>query len=116
MIICDPGDIFLVRFPFSESSNTKKRPALILSIGESNKSFGLVTVAMISSQVQSTKLLGDLLLVDWVSENLLHPSILRLSKVATLDRKLLISKLGTISKKDYVSAKKEFNKVFSYWH
>jgi mRNA interferase MazF len=115
MIVCDPGDIILVPFPFSEASLAKKRPALILSVGETGKSFSLLTVAMISSQVEGPKLVGDVLLADWADENLLHPSLLRLSKVATIDRALLLSKLGTISRRDFTTARKEFKKVYSHW-
>jgi mRNA interferase MazF len=115
MIVCDPGDIFLVPFPFSDASHSKKRPSLILSTGEIGKSYSLITVAMISSQLDGARLVGDVLLADWAEANLLHPSLLRLSKVATLDRSLLLSKLGRISKRDLTAAKKEFKKVYSHW-
>lgn len=115
MIVCDAGDILLVPFPFSESEKVKKRPALLLYAGDSRKSYSLATIAMISSQIDSPRIFGDVFLEDWSTENLLHPSIVRLSKIATLDRNLILSKIGTLTKRDVTSAKKEFKKVYSFW-
>ncbi|MDZ4728038.1 MAG: type II toxin-antitoxin system PemK/MazF family toxin [Leptospira sp.] len=115
MIACEAGDILLIPFPFSELYKVKKRPALLLCFTEFRNSYSLATIAMITSQVDGSRQSGDVMLADWAMENLLHPSILRLSKIATVDRTLIISKLGTLSKRDFASTKHEFNKVFSTW-
>ena len=115
MTECKLGDIVLVSYPFSESSKFKKRPALVLFTDPDRKPYSLVTISMISSKIDGTRFAGDLNLEDWSEENLIYPSILRLSKIATIDKSLVISKLGTLSKRDLKATKKEFKNIFSFW-
>jgi mRNA interferase MazF len=76
-----PGDITLVRFPFTELATTKKRPALVLARTARSPRNRMATLAMITSQIESLKLAGDVLLSDWQAAGLLHPSLLRLAKI-----------------------------------
>ncbi len=115
MIDCEPGDILLVSFPFLESLHFKKRPALYLYSDSTKRPYSLATVAMISSQIESKRFLGDVILKDWTQENLLYPSLVKLSKIATIDQNLVLSKLGTLSKLDLIATKKEFKNLFSFW-
>jgi hypothetical protein len=43
---------------------------------------------MITSQVEALALDGDVLLGDWEAAGLLHPSLLRVGKLATIDEEL----------------------------
>lgn len=111
----EPGDITLVHFPFSDISKGKKRPTLVLYSGTKNFHYRLITVAMITSQIDGAQREGDIPLKDWEKENLLHPSLLRLSKIATIEESLVQKKLGELSERDKKSAQKEMKKLFSFW-
>jgi mRNA interferase MazF len=110
-----PGDVALVRFPFSDLAATKKRPALVLARTVRSPRYGLVSVAMITSQVESLALAGDVLLRDWKGAGLLHPSLLRLAKVATVDAELIEKVIGKLASPDRAAARDAFHAVFSAW-
>jgi mRNA interferase MazF len=110
-----PGEVALVRFPFTDLAAAKKRPALVLAHTARSPRYRLVTVAMITSQVEAMKLDGDVLLADWKVAGLLHPSLLRLAKVATIDAELIDKTIGRLSARDLETARAAFCRVFTHW-
>ena len=110
-----PGDIVLVRFPFTNLETTKKRPCLVLGSVSYSKTLQLVTVAMITSNIESLQLKGDIVMGDWKKARLLHPSLIRLSKVATIEGELIEKKMGLLSSLDLKAVKKQFVNLFSDW-
>lgn len=110
-----PGSIALVRFPFSDIETTKKRPALVLGGSARSPRNRLVTVAMITSQVEALRIDGDVELAMWREAGLLHPSLLRLAKVATIDAALVDKVIGELSAADTKAARQAFLTVFSFW-
>jgi mRNA interferase MazF len=110
-----PGDVVLVRFPFAELAATKKRPALVLARTARSPRNRLSTLAMITSQIESLKITGDVLLADWQAAGLLHPSLLRVAKVATVDEDLIEKTIGRLSPPDHEAARRAFRQVFSAW-
>lgn len=102
----------LVRFPFSDIASSKQRPALVLTSIQTSKRTGIVVVAMITSQIRSNAISGDVILNDWEKAGLLHPSKLRLAKIATLDVTLIQKPLGRLSKADMKQARAAFRNVF----
>jgi len=110
-----PGAILLVKFPFSDLASTKKRPAMLLAHASRSPRNRLVTVAMITSKVESLGYSGDVLLQHWEHAGLLHPSLLRLGKVATLDANLVEGTIGELSRGDLRRAKTAFRQVFAAW-
>ncbi len=109
------GDVALVRFPFTDVASTKKRPALVLAATTRSPRYRLATLAMITSQTEALKLEGDVLLEDWKAAGLLHPSLLRLAKVATIDVELVDKTIGRLSTGDLRAARQAFRRVFSEW-
>jgi hypothetical protein len=75
----------------------------------------LATVAMITSQVEALELDGDVLLADWKAAGLLHPSLLRLAKVASIDEELIDKAIGRLSARDLEAARVAFRRVFAFW-
>jgi len=110
-----PGDVALVRFPFTDLAAAKKRPTLVLARTARSARHRLATVAMITSQVEALKLDGDVLLTDWKTAGLLHPSLLRLAKLAAIDEGLIDKRIGRLSKRDLDAARNAFHRVFSAW-
>ncbi len=110
-----PGDIVLVKFPFTNLETTKKRPALILHHTFHTSKIDIIGIAMITSQIEGYKLYGDVLIGKWKEANLLYPSLVRLSKIATIDSDLIDKKLGHLAPEDIPPIKKTFQKLFDHW-
>lgn len=85
------GDIVLIPFPFTDLSGNKNRPGLILVIAPSH-----VIVAFISTQTK-WKNESDIFLFPNKENNLKKDSIIRLDKLASIDKDLILGRLGKIS-------------------
>ncbi len=86
------GDIVSVDFPFSDGTETKRRPALVLS-GESIHDTGDLLLMQITSKSRRDGM--NMLLEDHdLSTPLPLRSFLRLHKVFSLDKSLAIRKLS----------------------
>lgn len=109
------GDIVLVKFPFTNLEKEKKRPALLLKQISFSRSEQLNVIVMITSQIESPAIDGDVLLSEWKASGLLHQSRVRLAKMATIESTLIESKLGKLQPKDLQKVKKEFSKMFEFW-
>lgn len=96
----DLYEVVKVPFPFTDSQTTKVRPALIISSAKSfNAKIGLSVMTMITSLKQSQDLWpADLVIQDLESSGLPVPSIIRF-KMFTLDHRLILGYLGTLSEK-----------------
>ncbi len=86
------GDIVLITFPFTDLSGSKLRPAVVIS----DNSLDL-TVCFITTQIQWQESTDVLLLPNMVN-GLKKQSLIRISKISTLDRKLVKGLLGKLSK------------------
>ncbi|MBI1860180.1 MAG: type II toxin-antitoxin system PemK/MazF family toxin [Deltaproteobacteria bacterium] len=111
----NPGDILLLRFPFTALDTDRKRPSLLLHATRLTEKIQLVTIAMVTSKVDGLKLEGDVLIEDWKDAGLLHPSLIRLAKLATVERDLVEKKLGKVSDGDLLLIKKSFQKLYKFW-
>jgi mRNA interferase MazF len=109
------GDILLVKFPFSDLVSTKKRPALVLHNTIISPKSNLITIAMVTSRLDGLKIKGDTTVAKWKEANLLHPSIIRLSKIATIDGDLAEKVIGRLASQDIKLVKSQFSKLFSNW-
>ena len=96
-MICDPSDVVIVPFPFTEQLGVKRRPALVLSMKAFNVN-GHTVLAMITTKSHSPWP-GDTLREDLSVAGLHVPCIVRL-KVFTLDNRLIIRRSGSLSEKD----------------
>ncbi len=96
------GQIALVPFPFTNLGGSKLRPVLLLC--KASRHYDDWLVCMISSQLnQAEPELDEIMLPehpehsDFPASGLKLPSVLRLSRLAVLDGRLLIGALGTLS-------------------
>lgn len=85
------GDIVLIKFPFSDGHQVKKRPALVIN----ENSDGDIIVCRITSQIYNTD--NDILIEDWKHSGLLMPSVVRINKLATLEKSIVEMKIGKIN-------------------
>ncbi len=85
------GYVVLIKFPFTDLSGSKLRPALVLF-----ESGNDVIVAFITS-ILSVKIIGDVSLVKSDRNGLKKDSVLRLSKLATLRKDLIAGRIGSFT-------------------
>ncbi|HET8861511.1 type II toxin-antitoxin system PemK/MazF family toxin [Marivirga sp.] len=92
-------DVVVIRFPFSSQTETKARPAIIISgdLFNNSKREDLIVLA-ISSSIKN-KLEFEPEIINWELAGLLKPSILK-SAIATIEQKTVIEKLGRLDSKD----------------
>lgn len=111
IIACKKWDIVLVPFPFTDLSTNKKRPALIVSPDEYNSGPDVV-IAFITSKINVKARLGDYHIQEWQKASLPKASMIRM-KFATIDKTIIVKKLGELSTKDVEFFKKELTSFFS---
>jgi mRNA interferase MazF len=91
------GDIVLVPFPFTDLSQTKLRPAVVLYTEPTNND---VTLCFITSQGIDTLFAGEFLLdtadPEFSSTGLKVASKVRVTRIMTIERKLIARRLGTL--------------------
>lgn len=115
MIDYKRGDVVLVEFPFSDQTATKKRPAVIVSCDRYNKQSSDVMIIAVTSKIETGIEIGTCLLQNWQDSGLLKPSMIK-SAISTIEKKLIIKKLGVLSREDieYLdTALKELLELFS---
>ncbi len=90
------GEVVLLRFPFTDASGSKQRPALVLL----DANDGDILVARITTKNYATT--HDVAMVDWSAAGLLAASTVRLHKLATLETSLVKRSLGHLTATDFV--------------
>ena len=88
------GDVILLSFPFTDLKGKKIRPALILFVSDLD-----VIVTFITTQFK-WQTPNDILLEPDQFNGLKKPSLLRLSKITTVDKDLIHGKLGELNESD----------------
>ena len=88
------GDIVLITFPFTDLSGNKLRPAVVLAETTLD-----LTVCFITTQLQWQEP-TDLQLVPTLLNGLRKQSLIRTSKIATLDKTLAKGLLGLLTSKE----------------
>ena len=93
------GDVVLVRFPFTDQTAAKQRPAVVVSNDTYNASKPDVVIMAITSQLRPVQSLGEIWIVQWQSANLLKPSAIK-PVFATIEHGLVIRQLGHLHPQD----------------
>ncbi len=96
MIRSKPGDVILIRFPFTDLSASKMRPALVLSPSRMANQSGSVLVLAMTSQPQRE---SRLRLVEWKLAGLPKPTWLK-PVLGTLAASLVVRRLGRLHSTD----------------
>lgn len=96
---CARGDVILVRFPFTDLKGGKGRPAIVVSTAEYNRAGDDIIATAITGNLKATRHPGDYLLEGWREAGLLKESLAK-SVVFTIEKSLVMHKLGKLSKID----------------
>jgi mRNA interferase MazF len=100
------GDIVLITFPFTDLSSSKLRPAVVLA--DTNL---YLTVCFITTQIGWQEA-TDVLLTPTTTNGLRKQSLIRTSKIATLDRTLAKGLLGRLSGQEVWELNTKLKKLF----
>lgn len=101
------GDIVLIPFPFTDLSGIKTRPALILAVGDFD-----VTVSFITTQVKWHESF-DVKLEPTTENGLKRTSLIRVGKLATIDKELVIGKLGFLMEEELMQVDNNLMEIFN---
>lgn len=85
------GDIIVIPFPFTDLTGSKLRPVVVLIETDYD-----LTVSFITTQIK-WKDPSDIELSPSLSNGIKKPSLVRVSKISTIDKSLALGKLGTLA-------------------
>ena len=100
------GDIILITFPFTNLSGSKLRPAVILAVTELD-----ITVCFITTQLQWQDD-TDMLLFPASTNGIKKQSLIRISKIATLDKVLAKGLLGKLTLSQITDLNNKLKELF----
>jgi len=91
------GDIVLLKFSFTDGNTFKRRPALIINDCKD----GDIIVCRITSRLYNSKY--DIYVDNWATSGLKVPSIVRVHKIATLEKNMVEMIIGKIDEASKVN-------------
>ncbi len=106
------GDIVLVPFPFSDQSFVKKRPAVVISSDAYNSHSLDIIITAVTSNLKNSMTTNECIIKDYCSAGLLKPSIIK-SAISTIDKSLVLKRLGNLSSEDLDSLNKVLRELLS---
>jgi mRNA interferase MazF len=106
------GNIILVPFPFSDQTTTKKRPSVVISSDTYNGISADVIIMAITSRTEQAFNIGECFIENWQSAGLLRPSTMK-PAISTLEKLLILKKLGRLSPRDLTSMDEVLRKLIN---
>ena len=100
------GDILLVHFPFTDLLGNKLRPALVLA-----KESDDVILAFITTTLKQ-RYDSDIAIKKSSYNRLKKDSVIRLNKIVTLDKTLIVGKMGELTINDIKEINKKLIQLF----
>jgi mRNA interferase MazF len=91
-----PGDVVAVEFPFTDFQTFKRRPGLVLAAGETD-----LLVARLTTH--PPRKASDVTMGRWSETGLPRASTIRLTKLVTIDARLVHHKIGRLHGDDVKS-------------
>jgi mRNA interferase MazF len=104
------GDIVLVPFPFTDQTAAKKRPAIVVSSEAYHRDRRDVIVMAVTSQARPASGIGESAVDGWKDAGLLKPSVVK-PVLATIDRDLILRKLGTLRDDDRAAVQRTLSAI-----
>ena len=101
------GQVVLARFPFSDLSNQKLRPCLVIGLAEFND----ILLCQITSKRYGSKRAVSLVVKDFSKGSIVTDSFIRPDKIATLDQAMIVQKLGVLKTAKLAEVKVALQKV-----
>jgi mRNA interferase MazF len=93
------GDIVLIPIPFTDLSSRKRRPVIVISNDAYNRAVDDIVVVALTSNPKTTDFSFSISSADLVSGKLKRPSRVRVDKIYTLSKTIVIDIFGNVSPK-----------------
>ena len=100
------GDIVLIPFPFSELTQVKIRPAVVVT--ETKDKYRDLILAAVSSQLPASLSSAEIILKSDSLNGLRASSVIKVDRIFTLKKEKVITTIGRLS----LNHTDEFRKVF----
>jgi len=104
-------DIVLLPYPFTDQEGTKVRPALVVSndnFNRKSKDCILIPLTTVIKEEPYSIIMDN---SNLESGNLLKPSRIRVDKIFTIERSLIIMKIGSVNNQTFDKIMSELNKI-----
>jgi mRNA interferase MazF len=111
-MIFQQKELVLLPYPFSNQEGSKVRPAIIVSNDNFNKRCEDCVMVPLTTVIKEEPFSIILNQDSLESGRLLKQSRVRIDKIFTIKKSLIIMKIGKINDKTLEKIKFEFNKVF----
>ncbi len=101
------GTIVLIRFPYTDLTSSKRRPAVVLSqvsLHHSDVIVGFIS-SVLPTEVSNTDFVLDKSHDDFALTGLKSTSVFKMDKLATLDSSIFTGELGDVSPKTLANLK-----------
>lgn len=95
---------------FTDQTTGKQRPAVVVSSSEYNFNRPDIVVMAVTSQVRQPAPFGDTGIIHWEKAGLIKPSVMK-PIFTTIERGLVIKKLGKLVKKDEQALREALHKI-----
>lgn len=96
-MVCEQGDIVLIPVPFTDLSSKKRRPVIVVSNNAHNRNSADVIVVAMTSNPSVTSFSFRLTASDMIEGTLNRPGTVRIDKIYTLARSIIVRKFGKVS-------------------
>lgn len=93
------GDVVLVPFPFTNQTTTKKRPSVVVSSNDYQRTRSDLILIAVTGQANPATSYGEITICEWEAAGLLKPSIIK-PVLTTISKQLVIRKLGQLEEVD----------------
>ena len=105
-------DIVLIPIPFTDLSSNKKRPVIIISNNDYNKSnLDIVVVALTSNLIFENKYCIEIDTHNLEEGKLPQKSRIRCDKIYTLSKNIVVKKFDRVNKKTFELIKQKINSL-----
>jgi mRNA interferase MazF len=93
----DQGDIVLVPVPFTDLSSRKRRPVIVISNNDYNRTLSDMVVVAMTSQPRPSAYALTITSADLEKGTLNHPGQVRVDKIYTLAQSLTVKTFGRVN-------------------
>jgi len=95
----DQGDIVLIPVPFTDLSSQKRRPVVVVSSNAHNRGSQDIVVVAMTSRPDQGRFSFRIESPDLVDGTLNRPGTIRVDKVYTLAKSIVVKRFGSVSPK-----------------
>ena len=100
--IISQGSVVILPFPFSDLQRKKARPAIVVSNNRYNRYSDDVVAIPLTSNLRPSKYGVPVTRRDMESGKLVVDSIARVDKIFSVEKKIVIKRIGKIDSKTYL--------------